>query len=127
MTYQTCLKRRDAILLHVLGRERNNDGRSYKKRRLKSAFAQLQTLSRFFHLVQFVLRLYRNSGEEKESRCIVISPSTEGHFQVIVMQLHGSVKSRRAHPSPGICHFVLKSWKCPTVGPGVHIKPHGGA
>ena len=89
MTYQTCLKRRDAILLHVLGRERNNDGRSYKKRRLKSAFAQLQTLSRFFHLVQFVLRLYRNSGEEKESRCIVISPSTEGHFQVIVMQLHG--------------------------------------
>ena len=38
------------------------------------------------------------------------------------MQLHGSVKSRSAHLSPGICHFVLKSWKCPTVGPGVKIK-----
>ena len=55
-----------------------------RKRHLKSEFALLQTLLRLFHLVQFVKswqfvlelnskRLYRSSGKEKESRCLVFT------------------------------------------------------
>ena len=64
---------------------------------LKSEVALHQTLSRLFHLVQFVKswqeinfkRLYRISGKEKESRCPVFTSSTKReirHFHVAVVQ-----------------------------------------
>ena len=70
------------------------------ERHLKSEFAQLETLSRSFHLVQFVkcwqiflklnsYRLYRSSGKEKESRCLLFTPSTKReirHFHVVIVQ-----------------------------------------
>ena len=41
-------------------------------------------------------------------------------------KLYGSVKTKRAHPPPGIClAFVILFWKtckCPMVEPGVHTK-----
>ena len=56
--------------LVIIGSLSNNDGDGYEKR---SEVALLQTLSRLFHLVQFVKfflelnskRLYRSSGKEK--------------------------------------------------------------
>ena len=62
--------------------------RRLRKRHLKSEFALLQTLSRFFHLVQFVKCwqfflelnskiLYQSSGKEKETRCLVFTSSTK--------------------------------------------------
>ena len=67
---------------------------------IKSEFALLQTSSRLFHLVQFVKcwqfflemnfkRLYRSSGKEKESCCLVFTFSTKQeirHFQILVVQ-----------------------------------------
>ena len=57
-----------------------------RKRHLKSEFALLQTLSRLFHLVQFIKcwqfsqelnskGLCQSSGTEKESRCLVLTSS----------------------------------------------------
>ena len=62
--------------------------RQLLRRHLKIEFALLETLSRLFHLVQFVkcwqiflelnsLRLYRSSGKEKESRCLVFLLPTQ--------------------------------------------------
>ena len=67
-----------------------------RKRHLKSEFALLQTLSRLFHLVQFIKcwqfsqelnskGLYQSSGTEKESRCLVLTSSIKRevrHFYV---------------------------------------------
>ena len=61
--------------------------RRLRKRHLTSEIALLQTLSRLFHLFQFVKywqflrelkskRLYRSSGKEKGSRCLVFMSST---------------------------------------------------
>ena len=72
--------------------------RRLRKHHLKSAFALLQTLSRLFHLVQFVKcwriflklktkGLYRSWGRKKESRCLVIMSSTKleiRNFLVVV-------------------------------------------
>ena len=74
--------------------------RRLRKRHLKSQFALLQTLSRFFHLVEFVkcwqLFLewnskgqYQSPGKEKESCCLVFTSSTKReirHFHVVVVQ-----------------------------------------
>ena len=74
--------------------------RRLRKRHLKCEFALLQTLSRLFHLVQFVKcwyillelnskRLYQSSGKEKQSRCLVFTSSTKReirHFHVVVVQ-----------------------------------------
>ena len=60
--------------------------RRLRKRQLKSVFAQVQTSSRLFHLVQFVKcwqicleldskGLYQSSGKAKEGRCVVFTPS----------------------------------------------------
>ena len=47
-------------------------------------------------------------------------------FAPLAHSLLGSVNSKRAHPPSGICRaFVIlfwKSYKCPTVGPGVQTK-----
>ena len=73
----------------------NNNGDGYENvTYIKSGFALLTTSLRLFHLVQFVkcleiFFLYRSSGIEKESRCLVFSPSTKReiiHFHVKVMQ-----------------------------------------
>ena len=72
-----------------------------RKRHLKSEFALPQTLSRLFHLVQFIKcwqfslelnskRLHWSSGKEKESRCLVISSSIKRemrHFHVVVVHV----------------------------------------
>ena len=74
--------------------------RRLQKRHLQSEVALLQTLSRLFHLVQFVkcwqffLELnskgqYRSSGKKKESHCLVFTSSTIReirHFHVVVVQ-----------------------------------------
>ena len=73
--------------------------RRVRKRHSKSEFALLQTLSRLFHLVQFVKfwqmflelnskRLYQSSGKGKECRCFVFTSSTKReirHFHVVVV------------------------------------------
>ena len=62
--------------------------RRLPKRHLKSEFALLQTLSRLFHVVQFVQcwqfflelsskGLYQSSAKEKENRCLVFLSSTK--------------------------------------------------
>ena len=70
------------------------------KTSLKGEVPLLQTLSRLFYLIQFVKswnfflalnskRLYRSSGKEKESRCLVFTPSTKREirtFHVVVVQ-----------------------------------------
>ena len=47
-------------------------------------------------------------------------------FAPLAHSLLGSVNCKRAHPPSGICRaFVIlfwKSYKCPTMGPGVHTK-----
>ena len=74
--------------------------RRLRKRHLKSEVALLQTLSRLFHLVQFIKcwqfslelnsrRLYQSSGKEKESPCLVFTSSTKReirYFHVVVVQ-----------------------------------------
>ena len=80
------------------GSSSNNDGVATKT---SSTDALLQTpLSLLLLLVQFVncwqfflelnsKRLYRGSGREKESRCIVFTSSTKReirHFHVVVVQ-----------------------------------------
>ena len=60
------------------GSSSNNHGDSYKN-------VTLKVYSRWFPLVQFVSRLYRSSEKQKESRCIAFSPSTTGHFHVVVV------------------------------------------
>ena len=74
--------------------------RRLRIRQLKSEVALLQTLSRLFHLIQFVKcwqlflklnskRLHRSLGKEKESRSVVFTSSTEReikHFHVVVVQ-----------------------------------------
>ena len=71
-----------------------------RKSHLKSEFALSQTLSRLFHLVQFVKcwqmflelnskGLYQSSGKEKESCCLVFPSSTKREirqFHVVVVQ-----------------------------------------
>ena len=70
----------------------------------------LQTLSRLFHPVQFVKcwqiflemnskRLFRSSGKEKESCCLVFTFSTKHeirHFQVLVLKAKEYTKKRDA-------------------------------
>ena len=68
----------------VLNKElKQHRRRRLRKRLLKSEVALLQTLSHLFHVVQSVKcwhfflelnskRLYRNSGKEKESRCVQV-------------------------------------------------------
>ena len=89
--------------------------RRLRKRHLKSEFELPQTLSRLFHLVQFIKcwqfslelnskRLYRSSGKEKESRCLVLTSSIKReirHFHVLVVQwrLRNKTKQRVARAS----------------------------
>ena len=74
--------------------------RRLQKRHLKSEFTLLQTLSRLFHLVQYVecwqffvklnsKRLYQSSGEKKESCCLVSTSFTKReirHFLVVIVR-----------------------------------------
>ena len=74
--------------------------RRLRKRYLKSDVALLQTLSRFFHLVQFVKswpffwelnskRLYQSSEKDEESRYLLFTSFTKGEitrFHVVVVQ-----------------------------------------
>ena len=75
-----------AVLYHVNRELEQQRQRRLRKRHLKSEVALLQTLSRLFHLVQFVKcwqsflelnskRMYRRSGKEKESQCLVFTSS----------------------------------------------------
>ena len=71
-----------------------------RKRHLKSEVALLETLLFLFHLFQFIKcwqfslelnskRLYRISGKENESRCLVFTSSIKReirHFHVVVMR-----------------------------------------
>ena len=86
-----------ARVLFLLGRGLKQR-RQLRKHHLKSEFGLLQTLSRLFHLVQFVKcwriflklkskGLYRSWGRKKESRCLVIMSSTKleiRNFLVVV-------------------------------------------
>ena len=88
---QTCSPRRE---------RKQHRRRRLRKRRLKSEVALLQTLSRLFHIVQFVKCwqfflelnsriLNRSSGEEKETRCLLFTSSTKReimNFHVVVVQ-----------------------------------------
>ena len=81
-------------------KQRRGRRRRLRKRHLKSQFPLLQTLSRLFHLVQFVKcwhfflalnskRLYQSSGKEKESHCLVFTSSTKReirYFYVAVVR-----------------------------------------
>ena len=84
--------------------------RRLRKRHLKSQFPLLQTLSRLFHLVQFVKcwriflelnskRLYQRSEKEKESRCLVFTSSTKREIRhshiVVVQQRQRRVQEKR--------------------------------
>ena len=83
----------------TLGRKQHQR-RRLRKRYLKSEVALLQTLSRLFHIVQFVKCwqfffelnskiLNRSSGKEKESRCLLFTSSIKReimHFHVVVVQ-----------------------------------------
>ena len=75
--------------------------RRLRKRYLKSDVALLQTLSRLFHLAQFVKswqffflelnskRLYQSSEKDEESRCLLFTSFTKGEitpFHVVVVQ-----------------------------------------
>ena len=97
-------------------RELKQQGRwRLQKRHLKSEVALPQTLSRLFHLVQFIKcwqfslqlnskRLHWSSGKEKESRCLVFSSSIKReirHFHVLVVQwrLRNKTKQRVARAS----------------------------
>ena len=73
--------------------------RRLRKRHLKSQFALLQTLSRFFHLVEFVKSWqlflewnskgqYQSPGKEKESYLVFTSSTKREirHFHVVVVQ-----------------------------------------
>ena len=75
--------------------------RRLRGRQLQSEVALLQTLSRLFHLVQFVKywqffffleqnsKVWRSSGKEKQSRCFVFTTFTTReirHFHVVAMQ-----------------------------------------
>ena len=72
--------------------------RRLRKRHLKSEFALHQTLSRLFHLVQFVkrwhffwswiLKDYQSSGKERQSCCLLFTSSTKReirYFHVVVV------------------------------------------
>ena len=88
---QTCSPRRE---------RKQHRRRRLRKRHLKSEVALLQTLSRLFHIVQFVKCwqffldlnskiLNRSSGKEKENRCLLFTSSTKReimHFHVVVLQ-----------------------------------------
>ena len=81
-------------------KQRRRRRRQLRKRHLKSEFPLPQTLSRLFYLVQFVKcwhfflefnskRLYRSSGKEKESHCLVFTSSTKResrYFHVAVVR-----------------------------------------
>ena len=86
--------------------------RRLRKRYVKSEVALLQTLSRLFHLVQFIkcwlifLELnsegpYRRSGKKKESRCLAFSFSTKSemrHFHFVdVQRRQRNVQKRVMH------------------------------
>ena len=78
--------------------------RRLRKRYLKSEFGLLPTLSRLFHLVQFVKcwqflldmnskRLYRSRGKEQESRCLVLTSSTKPEIrQFYIVVVRGNVQ-----------------------------------
>ena len=84
----------------VLGSLSKQRRRQLRKRHLKSEYSLLQTLSRLFHLVQFVRcwwifleinfkGLYQSSEKEKGSRCLVFTFSTKREirqFHVVVVQ-----------------------------------------
>ena len=85
--------------------------RRLRKRHLKIEVALLQTLSRLFHLVQFVKcwhlflevnskRLNRSLGKEKESRCLVFTFSTKReikHFHVVVQWRQRNIQKSVMH------------------------------
>ena len=82
-----------------------------QKRHLKSEFALPQTLSRLFHLVQFIKcwqfsleldseRLYRSSGKEKECRCLVFTSSIKREMQ---WRLRNNTKKRDARAELLFC------------------------
>ena len=81
--------------------QRRRRRRRLRKRHLKSEVALLQTLSRLFHLVQFVKsweffflelnskRLYQSSEIGEESRCLLFTASKKGeitHFHIVVVR-----------------------------------------
>ena len=86
-------------VLVILGRFKHAKTATAAKTSLKSEFGLLQTLQRLLHLVQFVKYwsiflwlnskwLYRSSGKEEKSRCLVFNSSTKRkmrHFHVVVV------------------------------------------
>ena len=86
-------------VLVILGRFKHAKTATAAKTSLKSEFGLLQTLQRLLHLVQFVKYwsiflwlnskwLYRSSGKEEKSRCLVFKSSTKRkmrHFHVVVV------------------------------------------
>ena len=104
-----------------------------QKRHLKSEFAMLQTLSRLFHLLQFVKSwqivlelnskgLYQSSGKEKQSCCVVFPASTKRqirYFHIVVVQgrqrnVQKSVMHVQLNLNPvGLNHLWLKLIGCP--------------
>ena len=107
--------------------------RRLRKRHLKSEFALPQTLSRSFHLVQFVNScqtflelnskgLYQSSGKEKESCCLVFPSSTKReirHFHVVVVQrrlrnVQKSVMHVQSCCSANLCFFLPLSLPSPS-------------
>ena len=92
----------------------NNEGDGYEE------VALLQTLSRLFHLVQFVKcwrvllelnlkRLYGSSGKEKGSRCLVLTSSTKReirYFHVVVVQW------RQRNVEKSVMHVQSRCFAC---------------
>ena len=88
----------------LLGSLRNDDGNGYGYHNYV-----LQTLSRLFHLVQFVKcwqflwrkRLYRSSGKEKESLWLVFTSSRKREIRhchvVVVQRRQGNVQKSVMH------------------------------
>ena len=112
--------------------------RRLRKRHSKWEFELLQTLSRLFHLVQFVKcwqfflelnskRLYGSSRKEKENRCLVFTSYRKReirHFYVVVVQWRKKEIRRNVHkrvmhvqscffflPIYTQCFFAVLSWR----------------
>ena len=107
--------------------------RRLRKRHLKSEFALPQTLSRSFHLVQFVNScqtflelnskgLYQSSGKEKESSRRMFPSSTKReirHFHVVAVQrrlrnVQKSVMHVQSCCSANLCFFLPLSLPSPS-------------
>ena len=95
-----------------------------RKRQIKSEFALLQTLSRLFHLVQFVRcgriflefnskGLYQDSEKEKGSRRLAFTFSTKReirHFHVVVVHQRQTNVLKRVMHVQSCCFANLRTY-----------------